>query len=110
MNKDTIYDEMELSIAANNLLNYADFLSRSIESYIILINEVQENGIKDELICSKLSDLVSRVTPYKTAIYNEVEKINSEINKAIEDVSKADNFKFPDSILKDIISLLSEFL
>lgn len=110
MNKDVVYDEMELTIATNNILNYADFLSRSIERYISLINEVQENGIQDELICSKLSELVSTVTPYKTAIYNEVEKINSEVHKAIEEVAKADNFKFPDSVLKDMVSLLGEFL
>ena len=42
MAKDIVCAEAELSIAANNLVEYADFLSRTIESYVTVLSEIQK--------------------------------------------------------------------
>ena len=54
MNTDIVCAEGELSIAANNLAEYADFLSRIMEAYVDILSQIQNNGIQDDLFCLKL--------------------------------------------------------
>lgn len=107
---DIVCAEAELSIAANNLAEYADFLSRSIESYIAVLSEIQEKGIKDDLVCAKLSSIAQSLTPYKTSITDECEEIAADVKEYITGISNADNFKFPSDITSTISSLVAQFL
>ena len=78
MAKDIVCAEAELSIAANNLVEYADFLSRTMESYVAVLSEIQEKGIQDDLVCSKLSSIAQSLKPYKTSIKDECEDVASD--------------------------------
>ena len=106
MAKDIVCAEAELSIAANNLVEYADFLSRTMESYVAVLSEIQEKGIQDDLVCSKLSSIAQSLKPYKTSIKDECEDVASDVKDYIAGISKADNFRFP----TDIASLVAQFL
>lgn len=110
MNKDIIYNENELSIAANSIVTYADFLTRCIADYTAILKDIQAKGIKDDLITSKLSELSATLTPYATAIYDGGKEISSNVNKSISDVASADNFQFPNDITSTIGALLAKFL
>ena len=109
MGKDIVYDEGELSIAANNILNYADFLSRYIEEYIGLLQELQNKGIRDELICSKITGLKTAVEPYKISVYDNGESMIGKINKSVDEMETADDFRFPGDITLEISALLARF-
>lgn len=109
MPKDIVYDEIELSMVMNSIVNYADFLSRCIEQYIGLLNQLKNKGIQDELICSKIEALVVAIKPYKTVIYEECKGISEKVNKSLIEVESADNFYFPNDIVSMISSLLAKF-
>ena len=110
MAKDIVCAEAELSIAANNLVEYADFLSRTMESYVAVLSEIQEKGIQDDLVCSKLSSIAQSLKPYKTSINGECEEIADDVRVYIAGISRADNFKFPTDITSTIVSLVAQFL
>lgn len=110
MKTDIVCAESELSMAVNNLVEYADFLTRTMESYISVLSEIQENGIQDDLVCSKLSSIAQSLKPYKTSILDECEDIFTDVKDYIAGVAVADNFKFPNNITTTIASLVDRFL
>lgn len=110
MAKDIVCAEEELSIVANNLVEYADFLSRTMESYVTVLSEIQEKGIQDDLVCSKLSLIAQSLKPYKTSIKDECEDIAANVRGYIVEITRVDNFKFPTDITSTIASLVAQFL
>lgn len=111
MEKYVYIEEGEMSKACNQIKSYADFLSRSIEEYLKELASIQNDKvIADDLICSKLSALAEQVMPYKTSIYEECKKIDSIIQKEIQDIKTEDNFKYPAEMISTISSLLAKFL
>lgn len=110
MGRDIVYDENELSIATNSMVNYADFLSRCIEEYLTLLDDLQSKGIQDEVICSKIADLITIIETYKTVIYDECQDIRTKVNKSIEEIALEDDFRFPSDITSVVDALLSMFL
>ncbi|WP_040214962.1 hypothetical protein [Clostridium polynesiense] len=110
MRVDIICAEDEMSMAANNIMGYADFLSRSIESYIAILAEVQEKGIKDDLVSSRLSAIASSLMPVKTSIFNECQAIAVDIKDNIAGVEAVDNFNFPADLTSKLSSLVAQFL
>ena len=111
MDRDIVYDESEISIAANNALNYADFLSRCVDEYVGILSEMLKNkGIKDDNVSPRLEQLANTLAPYRIAIYECQKRIKSSVNGCINDVASADNFKFPTDVITTIINLLSKFL
>ena len=110
MKEDFVLVEYEMAIAVNKITNTIDFLSRSIDSYIKILSDVQKKGIEDRMICSELSDLAERVRNKQESLeilYNELGK---EVNSGIRDVETNDNFEFPSDFMTNVISLLSMFL
>jgi len=110
MRADIVCAEGELSVAANNLVEYADFLSRAMQSYIAILSDIQEKGIQDDLICSKLSSIADSLRPYLTSVEDECMDIAMDVRSYITEVARADNFKFPADITSTIGSLLAHFL
>lgn len=110
VNKDIVCDESELSIAANNIAEYADFLSRSMVAYVAILSEIQEKGIQDDLVCSKLSSIAESLEPYKLNIKDVCDFILADVNDYIAGVSNVDNFRFPTDITSTITSLVAKFL
>lgn len=108
--KDVICSEAELSIAANNIVEYADFLVRSIESYVSILSEIQGDGIKDDLVCARLSEIANKLSPCKITISKVCEDVQSGITSYMSDVSAADKFVFPSDITSTIATLVSQFL
>lgn len=109
MTRDIVCDEGELSIAANNLLEYADFLVRTMDAYVAVLAEIQVKGIQDDLVCSKLSSVEQSLKPYKTAIIDECEEIAKIVRDYIQEIARADNFKFPSDITAPIATLVAQF-
>lgn len=110
MAKDVVCAEAELSIAANNLVEYADFLCRTMETYIAVLSEIQERGIQDDLVCSKLSAIALALKPYKTSIKDECEEVAIDVNAYMAGIASADCFQFPTGITATIDSLVAQFL
>lgn len=110
MGKDIVYDENELSIAVNHIMNYADFLSRCIEEYIELLHKLQNKGTQTERICSEIEALITAVELHRTAIYDVGESVIAKINKSMGEIETADDFRFPYDIISAISALLAQFL
>lgn len=109
MVKDIICAEAELSIAANNLVEYADFLSRTMESYVAVLAEIQERGIQNDLVCSKLSSIAQYLNPYKTRIKDECDRVAGDVSDYFASVAEVDNFKFPTDITSIVAPLVDQF-
>ena len=110
MAEDIVCAEAELSIAANNIVEYADFLVRTMETYTEILSEIQEKGIQDDLVCSKLSSIVQQLKPYMTSIPEECESIRENVSGYITGVAVVDRFVFPGNIGTSIASIVSQFL
>lgn len=110
MNKDIVYDETELSITANQLANYADFLADCIDEYVNLLNELKTKGIQDEKVCADIEQLMESISPYKIHIYNEGQKIKNLVNKSINEVEQADKFDCTENMMDSVRTKLSGFL
>lgn len=111
MDRDIVYDESEMSIVANNAMNYADFLSRCIDEYVGILSEMLKNkGIKDDNVSPRMEQLVATMAPYRIAIYECQKRIKSSVNGSINDIANADNFMFPTDAVTTIINLLAKFL
>ena len=108
MSTDIICDESELSIAATRINEYSEFLEEIITKYITILSDIQEKGIKDELICSKLTEIKNSLTPYRKLIKMECKDSSSDIRKYMSAVSDSDNFKFPDEITAIVATILSQ--
>ena len=110
MAQNVICAESELSKAANKISVYAEFLSTSIESYIKILSDMQGNGISDDLICARLTELASNISPYRTKLTDQSSAISSYIKKYISNVESADDFAFPESITSSIASIVAKLL
>lgn len=110
MKRDIVCAESELSIAANNIIEYADFLSRTMEVYIAILAEIQEKGIQDDLVCSKLSAIAQSLAPYKKSVDSECRALGDDVKDYIAGIAQADNFRFPTDITSTIGALVTKFL
>lgn len=102
MRKNIVCAEKELSIAANNIAEYGEFLARIIDAYIKALRKIQLEGIQDELVYEKLSDIIQRVQPLKATIPDQCEQIASSVRSYISAVERADNFKFPVEVMQPL--------
>lgn len=109
MKTDFFLDESEISIAVNQMINHAEFLSQSIDTYIGILSQIQGNGIKDRLICSQLSDLAISVKEKQVGIAQVYENLGKYMETEFNEVQEGDNFIFPFDIMTEVTSLLSRF-
>lgn len=108
--KDIVCAEAELSVAANQIANYASFLATGIETYADVLDSVRTNGIKDFLVRIKLIQLSIQVRAQKMDIANQGDEIQKAIQTYIDNIEKADNFKFPEDPSSEISRLLAQFV
>lgn len=111
MKNDFILDESEFSIAVNKLSNLSLALSESIDSYIQVLSNIQNGGIKDELICSELEAIRYLARFYQKDILSIHEQLASQIiNPEISDAGSYDDLKFPYDFMTEVTYMLSRFL
>lgn len=110
MVKDIIYDESEISIAANQLINYVDFLGQCIDEYISALNELKTKGIEDDKICANVEELINEISPYKSKIVNVGQNLKSAMNEGVNGIVFADKCKFYSNMTDKIRTDLARFL
>lgn len=110
MSKDIVYDERELSIAANQLLSYGEFLCKCVEEYVIILKELKSKGIIDDKVCANIEELIEKISPYKNQIYNISSNLKNLVNKGVNEIINADKYIFITDALDDIRMTLSKFL
>ena len=109
--KYVVVSDGELSIAGNQIKKYAEFLVSSIEEYVRVLAEIQnEMAISDDLFCAKLSELAEKILPYKNEICDECDRITQIIIDDVEEIASADNFRYPSEIISSISAQLARFL
>lgn len=110
MKTDIVSAEVELSVAVNQIERYADFLAESIQSYIRILSQLQENGIHDDMVCARLSEIAFAVHPAIQDLTDQSDMIRSRISAFISEVEKVDNFAFPSGIVSMLKSLLAQLI
>lgn len=108
--KDIVCAEAELSIAANQIANYANFLATSIETYCCTLAWIWSHGIQDTQVKLQLSLLSYEVFSYSKELADQGEAIAKAIKSYIDNMEKADNFKFPEDPSSEISQLLAQFV
>lgn len=98
MSKDVVCVDDELYAASSNIIEYCETLNRIIEDYISIIERIQEDGIQDELICTRLNELIDSVQPYIEYINNEKNLILSQTRSYQTKIDEEDNFDFKENI------------
>lgn len=107
--KDIVCAEAELSIAVNQIVNYANFLASSIETYISILSDIQTRGIEDALVSAQLTQLALNVQPYKQMLVKKAEEVQAVVKSYVEDVAAADKFQFPEDPASGVSALLAQF-
>ena len=110
MRTDIVSAEVELTVAANQIARYADFLAESIQAYVKILIQLQERGIQDDLVCAKLSDIAIKVAPAIKKLDNEGTEIRITIANYISEVEKAEKIAFPTGIVDIIRSLFAQLV
>ena len=109
MKTDVVSAEAEMSVAANNIQEYASFLSRTIQEYTNILAEIQNKAIQDDLICAKLSGIEKSLRPYKTSFADDGEELKQAVKEFIRCVEAADCFSFSSDVVFKMKSLFSLF-
>lgn len=103
--------EDEIKSACNKLINYIDYLERKKNDFTTILAAVQQCGIKDDLISSRLSEIAELTSiPSKTVSLSMEYSAKPTISSFVNELSKADDFKYPESFLDDIRAILKQFL
>lgn len=110
MSTDIICAEGELSKAVNQIGEYSDFLVRTIRAYKKIVEEIQNQGIQDELINKKLAEMMVLLNPLEHLLITENSFISIKIGKYITSIEQADQFIFPADVTSSVMSILSYFL
>lgn len=110
MDRDIVYDESEMSIAANKLLDYAEFLGACVDEYVKLLQELKSRGIKDEKVCARIEELICSIMPYRNNIFAEGEELKNVVNKSIKELADADKYTFNSDAMNSIPSIVSALL
>lgn len=107
--KDVVYSEAEYSILRKRLLNYTNFLLKSIEDYKQILDFIMEKGVKDDKIKAKILKLKSDVALYPS----NIQSINSEVASLWlgygDALEEADRLDLPDLELSALKVLFSVF-
>lgn len=108
MTNDVVCSVEELLIARNSVSRYVDFLAECMESYMLILNQIQSEGIQDELIGAELSNIVSRVQVHKNAIVAEGKEVSVHIAKSIDLLEDTEDFMFPYGGVSNVINVLND--
>lgn len=110
MGRDIISAEAELAIAVNQVTDYAQFLLDSIDAYIGILQTLQTDGIKDDLVCARLSEIAQTVEPVKTSVADCCEDVSSRVNQFIRAVAMADDFRFSSDLSGKVSAILAQLI
>ena len=109
MEVDIVCNESELSMAINKMEDYGEFLNAIIAKYRTILSSVESEGINDEKIDTELLMLRALIGIYEVTIPAECRKVSSNVRKYMNDVSAADKFEFPESIMSIVATIVSPF-
>lgn len=91
--KDIIYDESELSIAANKIQREGEMLAEVIEKYINIMEKISQQGvIKDRLITTNILHIIENVKPLEAEIINITNNITELTQASLKQVRSKDEF------------------
>lgn len=88
-----VFDE-EYIYAAKEIENYCSALVKMIDRYSASVNTILNQAIQDEVISSRLSELLAKVESVKTTIETTGEEAAATCRTYISEIDKADNFLY----------------
>lgn len=107
---DIVYSDGEISIALNKIQSTVELLAKTMEEYHNSLANLQGNGIKDDLICGKLTQLANNVKRAKRLLLANYDEIEGKLKQSMQDIEDADNFIFPGDFSAEVLSILSSIL
>lgn len=106
---DIVCAEGELSMAANQITRHAEFLVSTIGEYRTILADIQENGIRDEAICSKLAGISMRLVWDRYTLEAETKDVSGKVRKHIRRMEEIDCFQFPGGLMDHLKWLIDRF-
>lgn len=110
MAEDLILNEGELSIAANKIDKYFEFLEGCLSEYSAIVDSIPVDGLKDSKITLMLISLSQAVALEKYIFFSQCDDVGKAVKKEISGIEKADHFVYPNISFQDIVSILTSFL
>jgi hypothetical protein len=80
--------------ASKNIADYANELLSVIYEYKVNLRFVCETVIQDELIRSKLVDIIEKLNPIEKEIKETVDKITSNCSAYVKRIDEADQYLY----------------
>lgn len=106
---DIVCAEAELSMAANQITRHAEFLVSTIGEYRTILADIQENGIRDEVICSRLARISGNLVHDSQTLQEETADISSKVGRHIQKMERIDCFQFPGGLMDHLKWLIDRF-
>lgn len=110
MNGNLICDESELSISLNKLERHFDFLEGCFAEYNQILESIPGSALEDAKITSRIFLLQQVVALERQEFYSQFSPLSKSVKTHIAEIEAADDFRYPNMSVQDIISLLTSFL
>ncbi len=88
---DTIIDETEYSYVINSIQDYASILEKIMKEYLHILNYINNNGIDDNLINSKLNSIYCMSLNILSNFQYTIDNILDDANRYLKKLEKIDN-------------------
>lgn len=108
--KDVILDETEISIQANKIINYIDYLNSLIDEYDQILQNIISNAIVDARIRAKLVEYINQTNSIKMEISTYGKFLKNDLNAYMNKMEKVEKFEFPNEEMYTISSILARFI
>lgn len=108
--KDVILDETEISMQANKMIHYIEYLNSLIAEYDQILQNIISNAIVDARIRSKLIEYINQTNLIKAEISAYGKLLKNDLNAYINKMEQVEKFEFPNEEMYTISSILARFL
>ncbi len=105
-----VYVESELSVAANKIKKYCEFLAKAIEQYADTLVAITGDGISDRKICDELKSLSEKIRPGAENLEIYCTNIRRIVGDAIDAVEEAQKLSSSEELFQTVLTLLAAIL
>jgi len=91
---DLIVVDEDYTIASRAVDEYCTFLNKAIHNYVLTMDAILDEAVKDELISKKLKQLVEQVRPMVSTLEGIQTSLYTDIAGFITEIDDTDNFLY----------------
>ena len=94
LNSDLIVVDEDYSAASKAMSEYCVFLNKAVHNYVLTMDAILNDAVKDQIISKKLKKLVDEVRPLVSAIDTLKGDLSANLSAFTSEIDEADKFLY----------------